>query len=550
MISLLYLDIRQAVNLIKLTFRSPKRLIPIFLFILWMGLILLPQALSGRAMVSPQVNLAGFIMPQNLWAIIFFMLSALTIFSIYKAFSESTLVFTMPEIDMIFPTPISRRQVMSLKLLKVYAKYAIMVFFITLMSYPSMRLFGFAQAGMQPVSIFISIMLFAILTTNISITINLISSYQKSVKIQPVAVVKSVIYLLIGLIFIGIGIRYSSTHDLVQSMAGTLTHPFFTTIMTPIKWVADLLVAPFQLWFTRYLSEFILLVLLTIASYLLVLSRDENPYEPSLAISTRFAAMRSAWKSGNWHTARQAMMKEKMKNKRVSYGLPPFGGGALAILWKNLNITCRSSLRGWIIGGTIIAGAMMVAKNSGILGKHDITPFALIGIAYILFLGSAVMSHSLRSDMKQVNILKPMPVSPWKIIAVEPVHGALIVSIMCAAVIGMIYAIIGIKPGSPLFTALYCLPFAAYSCLSAQVAAVVLYPNWDDITQRYLSQMASMAASIFGMLLPIIAFAVSIEFKLPTIFTVGIMVVLCLGLSAVGITLGTWAYRKHDPSDE
>ncbi|WP_319586232.1 putative ABC exporter domain-containing protein [uncultured Desulfobulbus sp.] len=550
MITLLYLDLWQLINLIKITLRSPKRLIPIVAVLLWMALILLPQRLAGNPQLPPQMNIAGFIMPQNLWAIIFFLLSALTILNIYKAFSESVLVFTMPEIDMIFPTPISRRQVMSLKLLKVYAKYAVMTLFFTIMIFPSLRLFGFMQAGMQPASIFISIMLFVILTTNISITINLISSYQKESRIQPIAIVRTAIYILIGIVLIGVGIRYTSTHDIVQSVVGILTHPLFTTILTPIKWVADLLVVPFQLWFTTYLVEFILLTLLTIASYLLVLSRDENPYEPSLMVSARFAAMRTAFKAGNMYAARTALMKERMKNKRVSYGLPPFGGGALAILWKNLNITFRSSFKGWIVSGIILAALMMIARNSGIIGKNDITPFAMIGIAYLLFLGSLMMSHSLRNDMKQVNILKPMPVSPWKLIAVEPIHGVLVISIMCAVVIGMIYFIIGLKPGSPLFATLYCLPFAAYSCLSAQVAAVVLYPNWDDLTQRYLSQMASMAASIFGLLLPIIVFVVFLQMKLPTTLTVGIVGAICLVLSVVGIALGTWAYRTHDPSDE
>lgn len=550
MTTLLYLDIRQAINLVKLTFRSPKRLIPIVAVLAWMALVLLPQQLAGNRPVPPQMNLAGYIMPQNLWAMLFFLLSAFAILSIYKSFTESTLVFTMPEIDMIFPTPISRRYVMSLKLLKTYLKSALIIFFITVMVYPSLKIFGFIQSGVQPMSIFASMMLYVILITNISITINLISSCQKSGRIQPVDIARGAIYLLAALVLVGVGIRYSSTHDLTQSLSGTISHPIFTTILTPIKWVADLLVAPLQLWFTKYLTEFILLVLLTIASYLLVLSRDENPYEPSLAISTRFAAMRTAWKSGNWTEARQAMMKEKMKNRRVSYGLPPFGGGAVAILWKNLNITFRTSLKGWLMGGILIAVSLMAAKNSGIIGKNDITPFALFGIAYLLFLGSAIMSHSIRSDMKQVNILKPMPVSAWKIIAVEPIHGALIISIMCGALIGLLYTIIGIKAGSPLYTAFFCLPFAAYSCLSAQVTAVVLYPNWEDITQRYLSQMASAIASIFGTLLPIIAFMILSMEKVPIAFSVGIIAILCMVLSSAGIALGTWAYRKHDPSDE
>ncbi|MHB1456972.1 MAG: putative ABC exporter domain-containing protein [Armatimonadota bacterium] len=550
MISLLYLDLWQAINLLKLTFRSPKRLIPIIGVVLWMAIILIPQQLTGNKPVPPQMNLAGYIMPQNLWAMLFFLLSAFAILSIYKSFTESTLVFTMPEIDMIFPTPIGRRHVMSLKLLKTYLKSALIILFLTAMIYPSLKIFGFIQSGMEPMSIFVSMMLYVILITNTSIIVNLISSNQKSSLIQPIIMVKGAIYFLAALVLVGVGIRYSSTHDLTQSLSGTISHPFFTTILTPIKWVTDLLVAPFQLWISKYLSEFILLILLTVASYLLVLSRDENPYEPSLAISTRFAAMRNAMKSGNWSEARQAMMKERMKNRRVSYGLPPFGGGALAILWKNLNITCRTSLKGWIIAGIILGILMMVAKNSGIINGKDIVPFALIGIAYLLFFGSAIMSQSIRSDMKQVNILKPIPVSPWKIIAIEPIHGALIVSVMCAAVIGMIYFIIGIKPGSPLYMALFCLPFAAYSCLSAQVAAVVLYPNWDDITQRYLSQMASTIASIFGTLLPIVAFIILWMQKVHIVFSVAIVAILCSILSVAGIALGTWAYRKHDPSDE
>ncbi|MHB0999513.1 MAG: putative ABC exporter domain-containing protein [Armatimonadota bacterium] len=546
--TLLYLDIRQLINLIMVTKRTPKRLIPIIGICVWLAIVIIPQRLTGNQ--QPNIGIVNIIMPESLWAFIFLVLSMISLQMIHKSFSESVLVFTMSEVDMIFPTPLGQKQVIALKLLKLYAKSAFFLLFFMIFLYPSFRIFGFASMGVSLLSVWISAFMFSVLLTNICIVINLISSNQKSMNSLPAKFVKTAAYAFFLLIAVGVFMRYMRTGDIIQSLTSTLTHPVFTSVLVPVKWTADLLTSPVRLWLTDNLSEFVLMVSMVAVSIFMVLSRDENPYEPSLAVSAKYAAVRSAWRSGNWMQARSEMMKSGITRVNTKYGIKPFGKGAIALIWKNLNVTARTSARGWgILAGLIMIG-LLIARNSGMVNAaqiNSITPFAII---YLLIFGSGIMSHSLRSDMKQSNMLRPIPIPAWHVVAAESVHGAVIISVMYWAMMGMIAAIFGLPAGSPLILTALCMPAISYLCFSAEVAAIVIYPNWDDITQRYLSQMACTFASIFGTLLPMGVGIALWYLKVPVMIIALIITVLCAVLSAAGIALGTAAYRRHDPSDE
>ncbi|MCX6375147.1 MAG: hypothetical protein NTU88_03760, partial [Armatimonadetes bacterium] len=127
---ILYLEIRQFVNAVKLTFRSPKRLIPAIVFGVWFLFVFLSNSFSRGGVHHIPAGIIPETWVERLWSSVFALGVLITIWLLQMAFSESLIVFGMPEVDFVFPTPIRRRVVMSLKLLKMYVRLGFYLAFI------------------------------------------------------------------------------------------------------------------------------------------------------------------------------------------------------------------------------------------------------------------------------------------------------------------------------------------------------------------------------------------------------------------------------------
>lgn len=177
---LLYLEIRQLINSIKNTTRTPKRLIPALIF----GACISSSLVRGLLMfidaprpAGPQMELLWNIPMPLIKAAVFLFLSIGCIMVMYGAFSSGMMIFSVSHIDFMFPTPISRRAVLFVKLIRDYLRYGFFVamFFIIIGSPVFMRL----QVNVVPWG-FVSIAaltLLLVLVVNVSHTINIIFTF-------------------------------------------------------------------------------------------------------------------------------------------------------------------------------------------------------------------------------------------------------------------------------------------------------------------------------------------------------------------------------------
>lgn len=252
--AILYKDYRQTVNLIKLILRSPKRLIPIVLFLIY----LLFAYWSVTTVDNPHQinsNRTLYIMPRQLWSGMFIMLALIALHFIIKSLENSIIVFSMSEIDMMMPAPIPKTTILITKIVKTYLLYIGIVLFLMLLLYSSFYHMGIFNDSFNPLSIIIAISLFIILMINIGVGINLVLSNQKTDRIPYILFIKYLICGIFLLLLISIILHYNSNHSITTSIIQTTSNPILLMLFMPVKWAADLIVVPMSQWTSQYLAE-------------------------------------------------------------------------------------------------------------------------------------------------------------------------------------------------------------------------------------------------------------------------------------------------------
>jgi len=131
--TLLYLSHRELINYLKLSLRTPKRLIPLLLFLLYLLMVLSMVMVSHQHTSGAMQMLLGGYAQSDVWSAVFVVFSLALVYFVYKSFSDSLLVFSLSEIDFLFSTPVDRRTIVLSKLLKLYAKIGLFVLFYMLL---------------------------------------------------------------------------------------------------------------------------------------------------------------------------------------------------------------------------------------------------------------------------------------------------------------------------------------------------------------------------------------------------------------------------------
>ncbi len=553
---LLYLEFRQFINYITMTLRTPKRLIPFILMIIWFLMAMLPRFLMPHhhavmppfpGTSSPQVP--AFKLPEVVPAVLFFIISLAMVFQIVKSFSESLIVFGLDDIDFLFPAPVSRRAIMTLKLLGLYTRVGMYVVLGAIFFAPQLSLF-FHGTG----SIFIawlSVSLFAAFLVNICTVINLVSTFRPGGKWWLPAAVRGAAMGLLLLVLGSTAYIGMSTGNYAEGALQALTSPLITTLLLPARWTADLVLSMITGWQPALGEELAMMALLAGITYGLVITRKENPYEPSLGISARAARIRAARRQGGLFRIQTELSKSKFKSSGVRSAVTPFGRGAIALIWKSLNISVRNSRSVWI-GVPIIVAVLLIASRIafGVKVAEHVEMIAGIALGYAVFISSMLMLQAFRADLKMANILKPMPIPSWQIIAAQCVQGAIMVTTLCWTVVILVGLVYGLSPNSLLVLAALSLPMMTYALLAWQAAASIIYPKWEDPTQQYLGSMIGMAGSAIAIGPPIVAGVVGHLLHLGVVPTASFVNFAAIGMAALGILISGYLYSRFDPTDE
>ena len=225
----------------------------------------------------------------------------------------------------------------------------------------------------------------------------------------------------------------------------------------------------------------------------------------------------------------------------------------MAILWKNMLISMRTS-RSAIIGAAILIPAAALIGRLVIKDKSflEFTPYMVTGIVlYMTWMMAMIMQQMLRGDLgKQVNILKPMPISPWWLMVASTANTGLMMWAFIWLLFGSVVFILGAPASKLMILSGLTLPFIAYGSICSQTSVAVVYPNWQDMSQQWIANMLSAGLSMLSVIPPAAIGALLWVLRVPTFIVVPIVIAAALGMAAGGIGLGVLAYRRHDPTDE
>ena len=321
----------------------------------------------------------GFVPQYDLQPFVFAFISLFFIGYLVKSFDETIMIFPLSEIDFLFATPVSSRIIVGVKLFKLYIVYGLLATFLGVMMWPSIGMMARSpDEGLLPIAL-LGLVMFIAFGINIGVVINLISTFRKEGKWWLAWVIKGIAWSMLVYAVITFGTMYRQTGEALSSIENTFMKPILLILLFPAKCASDLMIATLSGW--RYVLgvETAILCIVAVLSFLMVLSRNENPYEPSLAISSLMASNRAAIRSGGliWLKMRASKLDKRSYNLKLS--LPPFGKGAWAIVWKNINIALRTWAKGYtIVLGLIATGLCMYRYYLG--DQIDTTLAAILSI--------------------------------------------------------------------------------------------------------------------------------------------------------------------------
>jgi hypothetical protein len=466
----------------------------------------------------------------------------------YQSFSSGLMVFSVAQIDFLFPTPISRRKVLLLKLLKDYAKWSLGIafFFVFIGS----SVYGGLGVTMMPwglVSI-AALVALALMVVNLSHTINIVFTFgyerlrQASVLIKTVLVAAPASAVLFG------AYQYRMTGDSSASLLFAADSPIVRAVFAPAKWCADLFFAPLYGVTPEQWGQFGVLWLLTLGSFVLLISRRENVYEPSLGVSMRYARRRMAMRSRDFTDVRVDAMREKGARKARGFSVPPFGRGATAFLWKNL--VSRYRIYRGQIALMIILPLVLIAVLARVLPREIMSnvPFLLVYIVWVL---SFTAQSEARADLRYANITKAMPIAAWKLILAQVACSVLYTSVGIALLTAYLWFAAPPARGELLIGCAAGAPFLSFAAISAVNITALVYPDLKDMAQNYLCGMTGfLLVSLATAPTAILAVVLHALAKMPIYAVVAIISAVNVVIGMAGISIAGGIFRRFDPTGE
>ena len=549
--TLLYLSHRELVNYLRLSLRTPKRLIPLMLFVLYL-VMMLPMLFMTHFHGNHgiQLVLEGY-EQQDVWSIAFVVFSLALVYFLHKSLSDSLLIFSLPEIDFVFSTPVDRRTIVLSKLLKLYARIGVFFLIYMLFILPSGDMLTRPYAASY-LAAFVTMVLFAALIINVSTLLNLITTFRAGGNWWLAWAVKGLAVALFAFAVISCASNYRETGNILGSVESAFRSPFLLIILFPAKWAADLVLSPVYGWQHMFGTELSLLFICVLASLGAVLLRDENPYEPSLSISEKAAARRLAFKAGGFGSLMTEAMKSRGRSLNVKRGIPPFGTGAWAVVWKNMNIGLRTWSKSYVAGFVCMLLGLIAFKVFSGRGLDPVilTTAGVSVVMYLMMFMQWCMLGVFSADLRQANVLRPMPVKNWKLIAATAVQGPVIIVLVVWPLAILLSALSRASVGIWALLVCISLPFAAYSICCSQSVVAAIYPNREDQFQQSVGLMLSGFMSCLSVLPACITGFAAWMISGSIIITSAAIIIPSVFTAAAAILLGDYAYRRYDPTDE
>jgi uncharacterized membrane protein (DUF485 family) len=358
----------------------------------------------------------------------------------------SGLVFTPAEINFLFPGPFTRRRLLAYKLVQP----ALVVLPIALMVSPGVMVFAgsFLGAFLAILFAFLFIQLFAVAVGLLAAAAGALA-YSRARK------------LLLGAAFAVLAVGLVVTRQAgpageppLETLRRLEQSAFVKTVLAPLGWFFDLFTAE-QFW-PDLARAAALTVGVLVALLALLFGLDASFLEASAAASERTYARLQRMRSGSV----AAGLSATAGRPRFSLPMPPTWGGVGPVLWRQV-LTAVRSLKG-ITLLFLLVGLMacwpIILSTRGV--ANEVTGGSLLGILVMLsILLTNVTAFDFRGDLDRMDLLKALPIAPWRVVLGQLAAPVILASLVQAALLVLLYLFIGGLGEAPLVMALFTPPF-------------------------------------------------------------------------------------------
>jgi hypothetical protein len=428
------------------------------------------------------------------------------------------LAFTQAEVQLLFPAPITRRQLVELKLFQ--AQLAIILSSVVWVVLLGRRDAGVLQSGIALWILFTTMHLHRVGA----------SLVRTSASGHGVAGAKHnrwtliVIGIVVAAVLWSAATAYPSLRaaadggDFVGALEDLLHRPTIAAVLFPFRLVlAPILTQSSTEWLRAVLPALLILllhvpwVLRTDAAF------EEAATEAAAKRAERIEALRSR---------RGRVRAPRATGARNWLPLAPRGRPANAIVWKNIVAIARTvpaSTAGVVVGGVVLVliAMTMIAPN-----VHDSTTVAAIlmlcGAGFLVLAGPLWIRNDLRLDMLRLELLRAYPLTGTSIVRAELVASTAVLTLLQLVLVVASY--FALWRGGPmeltlaertvaLLGVLVAAPAVNAANLLVQNAAALLFPAWvrlglsrpggvEAMGQAIVSTFGSMLVLAFLLLVP------------------------------------------------
>jgi Putative ABC exporter len=326
-------------------------------------------------------------------------LAAMCLYFLVFATGERALTFTPAEVNWLFPAPYHRRQLLLYKIAGMGGGLLITAAIITVVARAYYTNYIAAFGGLVLTAFFLQLvsMLIALITCALG---EHAFTRRRQITLGLVALV-----LVIAVLQVGIEPVPGGWEQLAERVEQS---PVLHAILTPLRWFVDALTAD-------RLSDFALPAALCLALDILlvlaVLALDAHYLETAAAASERaYTRLEKIRQTGSVALGAAG---------RARFALPPLPswGGIGPLAWRQLTTALRSPRA--LIGVVLVFGiaTMPFALSGGDPEAPGSSAGAAAGMLIVLSVAVPQMiPFDFRSDMDRMEVLKTLPVKPWRIV--------------------------------------------------------------------------------------------------------------------------------------
>jgi ABC-2 type transport system permease protein len=558
--ALVYLAVHRLLNALRRVPGSPRLLAPVLggllVLLLFTGMFLFLGSLQAgrpRPQFAPRELVEGG--PGALVGAVkaFLLFSLLS--SVIAACGEGSVFFTQSDVDFLFPAPLRRRAVLLFKMAGTYAGHLIPALYLPFMLGNTLAL----RSNITPLAYWpgsLGMFLFLLSATNLAQTMLLSRAQGEESATRRERIQRAARWALVLLLLLAGWAIWRAVEGAGEGARGLLrivNSDLSAVLFFPLAWAGDLLRVAFEGWTAAAVGKLAGMIALAAGSLALLFARERDFYEGAMEVGTRRERMVSAVRRGDAGAIHAQMASEgRLLRGRT---LRPLGGGAWAIVWKDLISMTRVPGQSWgplafiaalpaLMGWALNRGGPSVGGEPSVGGG----PSVVLWIALFTLQMSGVFLLSLRDMLRRADLTKALPISPTRLLLGEQCTGILLLTILGWLSLGVMAALGG-GPGPLTIAAFWALPSLAALLLLVQTCFVLLYPNQDDPAQKSIGGLLSLIACTLALLPSFVAGALlSLLGSGPVLLGLGVSLVN-LVVAGIALAVATLLWQRFDPTD-